>query len=199
MSSGESLEKGLVVAGLDALRQVGGEELVQVLLAQAGRPDFANAAAIGERIPIEEYLGYRDSMMDFLGESFRRTAFDTGRILVKSLKDQREGQIKALIAQFRHAKNKLPLIGQAAVLAAKGNPGVVRAAMSGQDKLLITIENCPECRQLKLDAPFCTLNQGVITEFAELHLGLAVETVETRCAAMGAPLCEIQVRIVAGP
>jgi predicted hydrocarbon binding protein len=87
------------------------------------------------------------------------------------------------------------VIGQCAVLAAKGNPGVVKANMRGEDLLLITIDNCPECRELQQDVPFCTLNQGVITEFAEVHLGLAVTTKETACMAMGAPRCEISVRL----
>ena len=191
----EGLEKGLVAAGLDALREVGGDALVQVILAQVGRPDFADATSLSERVPIGEYLRYRDTLIDFLDESFCRTAFETGRLLVRSLKHQKEGQIKALVAQFRHAKNKLPLIGQAAVLAAKGNPGVVRAAMDGEDRLLITIENCPECRELKRATPFCTINQGVITEFAELHLGLAVQTREISCISMGAPQCVIEVRL----
>lgn len=191
----EDLEKGLVLAGLEALREVGGDALVQVILSQAGRLDFADASSLSERVPLSEYLRYRDTVLDFLDESFSRTAFDTGRHLVRSLKHQKEGQIKALLAQFRHAKNKLPVIGQAAVLAAKGNPGTVRAAMNGDDRLVVTIDNCPECRELKRETPFCTLNQGVITEFALLHLGLVVATRETQCMAMGAPRCEIEVRL----
>ena len=195
---GEGLEKGLVIAGLESLREVGGAALVQIILSEAGRPDFADPDSLSERIPIEEYLRYRDTVLDFLGDSFSRTAFETGRLLVRSLKHQKEGQIKALLAQFKHAKNKLPAIGQSAVLAAKGNPGVVRASMVGEDRLVITIDACPECRDLKTDTPFCTLNQGVITEFAEGHLGLAVETRETACMAMGAPRCEITVSIKPG-
>ena len=191
----EGLEKALVVAGLEALREVGGESLVQIILVQAGRPDFGDVSSMSERIPIDEYLRYRDTVIDFLGDSFGRTAFETGRHLVRSLKHQREGEIKALLAHFRYAKNKLPLIGQSAVLAAKGNPGVVRAGMKGEDRLVITIERCPECRGLSLTSPFCTLNQGVITEFAEAYLGLAVATRETMCMATGAAHCEIEVRI----
>jgi predicted hydrocarbon binding protein len=186
---GESLEKGLVLAGLEALRQIGGEALVQVLLDQAGAHSLATFNG-DERVPIEEYLKYRDTALEFLQDSFCTTAFETGRILVRRLGREREGQVRALLAQFEHAANKLPVIGQAAVLAAKGNPGSVRAAMRG-DALVITIENCPECRNLRREAPFCYLNQGIITEFAETHLGMRVRMEETKCMALGERSCEI--------
>jgi len=195
MAEGESLEKQLVVAGLDALREVGGDALVEVILSQAGEAGLAYSDSLEERIPLDQYLHYRDTVLDFLGDSFSSTAFETGRLLVRTLKHEREGQIKALIAQFRHAPNQLPAIGQVAVLAAKGNPGTVRASMKGDDLLVITIANCPECRQLKRATPFCYLNQGVITEFAEAHLGLEVQTEETRCMALGDAQCEIEVRL----
>ncbi len=195
MADNEGLEKGLVVAGLDALRQVGGDALVQVILSQAGETGLADADSLEERIPIEQYLRYRDTVLDFLGDSFSGTAFETGRLLVRSLKHHKRGQIQALVAQFHQARSKLPVIGQAAVLAAKGNPGTVRAAMKGDELLVITIADCPECRRLKRSAPFCYLNQGVITEFAEAHLGIGVTTQETRCMALGDKQCEIEVRL----
>lgn len=190
----ESLEKGLVLAGLDALRQIGGDALVQVILTQAGKLEFAEAG-LPDRVPIDDYLRYRDTAIGLLQESFCSTAFETGRILVRALRKRNEAQMQALLAQFGRAANKLPLIGQAAVLAAKGNPGSVRAAMSGPDTLVITIENCPECRGLERETPFCFLNQGVITEFAESSLGLRVHTEEKRCIAVGDPACEIEVTL----
>lgn len=193
----ESLEKGLVLAGLDALRQIGGDALVDVLLAHAGTESFgAGPASLPDRIPIEEYLRYRNAALDFLQDSFCNTAFETGRILARRLKAENEGQIRALTAQFAYATNKLPVIGQAAVLAARGNPGTVRASMRSEGLLQIVIEKCPECRGLTRETPFCFLNQGVITEFAEGQLGIRVKTNETKCAALGHKACEIEVAVV---
>lgn len=190
----ETLERRLLTGGLEAVRQLGGEALVQILLAQAGQPDFAGPAA-PQRVPLADYLRYRDSALEFLREGFCATAFETGRILARSLISEHEGQLKALGAQFAHAPNPLPLIGQAAVLGARGNPGVVRASMRGPDLLVIIIESCPECRGLTRDAPFCFLNQGLMTELAERYLGLRVKTEETRCIATGGRACEIQVTL----
>jgi predicted ArsR family transcriptional regulator len=192
----ETLEKGLVLAAMDALREIGGEELVQVLLWQADRLDFADADTLSARVPVDQFLQYRDTVIDFLQSSFCATAFQTGQHLLRSLRNDKVEHVKKLIGQFKYSANKLPVIGQAAVLAAKGNPGVVRASMRSSDLLIVTIEDCPECRFLQADGPFCYLNQGVITEFAERYLDLQVRTEETRCAAMGDAACEIEVSIV---
>jgi predicted hydrocarbon binding protein len=188
----QTLEKRLVAAGLDALREIGGEALVQVLLAQAGTPDIAEGN-INERVPLAEYLRYRDTAIDFLRESFCGTAFETGRLLARSLRRDNEAQLQALLASYGDTASKLPLIGQAAVLGARNNPGVVRAAMRGDNLLVITIDDCPECRGLKRETPFCFLNQGLITELAEGDLGLRIKTEETKCISMGDRQCEIQV------
>jgi predicted hydrocarbon binding protein len=188
----QTLEKRLVAAGLDALREIGGEALVQVLLTQAGTPDIA-AGSVTERVPLADYLRYRDTAIDFLRESFCGTAFETGKLLARSLRRDNEAQLRALLTTYGNTASKLPLIGQAAVLGARNNPGVVRAAMRDENLLVITIEDCPECRGLKRDAPFCFLNQGLITELAEGDLGLKVRTEETKCIAMGDRQCEIQV------
>jgi predicted hydrocarbon binding protein len=187
-----TLEKRLVAAGLDALREIGGEALVQVLLAQAGTPDIA-AGNANERVPLDEYLRYRDTAIDFLRESFCGTAFETGRLLARSLRRDNGAQLQALLASYGDTASKLPLVGQAAVLGARNNPGVVRAAMRGDNLLVITIDDCPECRGLKRETPFCFLNQGLITELAEGDLGLRIKTEETRCISMGDRQCEIQV------
>ena len=196
LDEGETLERNLVLAAMDALREIGGEELVQVLLWQADRLDFAGAETMAEHVPVEQYLQYRDTAIDFLQDSFCATAFQTGQQLVRSLQHEKVEQVKKLLDQFKFSANKLPALGQAAVLAAKGNPGVVRAAMKGKDRLVVTIEACPECRSLQSDGPFCYLNQGVITEFAAAYLHLRVHTQETKCAAMGDAACEIEVSIV---
>jgi predicted hydrocarbon binding protein len=188
----QTLEKRLVAAGLDALREIGGEALVQVLLAQAGTPDIAEGNA-NERIPLDEYLRYRDTAIDFLRESFCGTAFETGRLLARSLWRDNEAQMQALLSSYGDTASKLPLIGQAAVLGARNNPGVVRAAMRGDNLLVITIDDWPECRGLKRETPFCFLNQGLITELAEGDLGLRIKTEEAKCIAMGDRQCEIQV------
>jgi predicted hydrocarbon binding protein len=192
----ETLEKELVIAGMEALRQIGGETLVQVLLTQPGMLDFSRAEALPAQIPIDAYLRYRDTLLDFLQESFCMMAFQTGQILMRSLHHEKGAQIKRLIEQFKYAANKLPAIGQASVLAAEDNPGIVRAAMKGEKLLAITIEHCPECRGLHRDTPFCYLNQGLITEFADLYMGIRVQTQETKCTAMGDHFCEIEVSIL---
>jgi predicted ArsR family transcriptional regulator len=144
---------------------------------------------------LEEYLRYRDSALELLQDSFCATALETGRILARGLIRENEPQLKALAAQFAHAPNALPLIGQAAVLGARGNPGVVRATMRGPDLLLITIERCPECRNLKRDSAFCFLNQGLMTELAESYLRVQIETKESKCTATGSKACEIHVTL----
>jgi predicted hydrocarbon binding protein len=189
----ESLEAGLVLAGFDALRQIGGEALVQIILVHAGEVGLDQHASADARIPIEQYLRYRDAALDFLGESFTSTSFETGKILVRKLEKDRPQQITWLLDQYKHAANQLPLIGQAAVLAAKDNPGKVTAKMNSNDVLLIAIDGCPECRGLRRNTPFCYINQGVISEFASLFLGLTVVTKETRCMATGDSRCEIEV------
>jgi predicted hydrocarbon binding protein len=190
---GESLEAGLVTAGFDALRLIGGEALVQIILVHAGEVGLDQHARGDARIPFEQYLRYRDAALDFLGDSFTSTSFETGKNLVRKLEKDRPQQITWLLDQYKHAANQLPLIGQAAVLAAKDNPGKVTARMKSNDVLLIVIERCPECRGLTREAPFCYINQGVISEFASLFLGLNVVTKETRCMATGADRCEIEV------
>lgn len=189
----ESLQAGLFRAGFEALRQIGGEALVQILLLQAGELQLADLAAGDARIPLEQYLRYRDAALDFLGESFTSTALETGKLLVHELKSAQPVQISWLLGQFKHAASPLPLIGQAAVLAAKDNPGKVTARMKTKDVLLITIERCPECRGLSRQTPFCYINQGVISEFASTYAGVRVNTRETRCMAMGDEQCEIEV------
>jgi predicted hydrocarbon binding protein len=190
----ETLEKSLVVAGLESLRQIGGETLVQVLLGQSGMANFAHLETLPEQVPLEEYLHYRDTLVEFLQESFCMVAFQTGQILMRKLNQEKGNQVKKLIEQFQYAANKLPAIGQAAVLAAKDNPGVVRAAMRGE-ALLVTIDNCPECRKLQRTTPFCYLNQGLLTEFADIYLGIQVKTQETKCIAMGDARCEVEVTL----
>jgi hypothetical protein len=191
----ETLEKGLVVAGLESLRQIGGETLVQVLLGQSGMNNFAHLETLPDQVPLEEYLHYRDTLLEFLQESFCMIAFQTGQILMRRLNQEKGSQVKRLIEQFQYAANKLPAIGQAAVLAAKDNPGAVRAAMRSEKLMVITIDNCPECRKLKRNAPFCYLNQGLLTEFADMYLGLQVKTQETKCIAMGDACCEVEVTL----
>jgi predicted hydrocarbon binding protein len=52
--------------------------------------------------------------------------------------------------------------------------------MRDETHLAITIGQCPECRDLRQQAPFCFLNQGIITEFAARYLDTRVRTDETR-------------------
>jgi predicted hydrocarbon binding protein len=187
------------MAGFDALRLIGGDALVQILLAHAGETGLDDQASGTDRIPIEQYLRYRDAALDFLGDSFASTAFETGKNLVRKLEKDRPQQMTWLLEQYKHAANQLPLIGQAAVLAAKDNPGKVTAKMKSKDVLLIAIENCPECRGLSRERPFCNINQGVISEFASLFLHLHVSTKETRCMALGHERCEIEVVVEDAP
>ena len=193
MPETESLQAGVFRAGFDALRQIGGEAIVHILLAQAGESGLTDQATGDARIPLEQYLRYRDAALDFLGESFASTAFETGKLLVHELQTEQTRQMSWLVAQYKGAASQLPLIGQAAVLAAKDNPGRVTAKMKSKDVLAITIEHCPECRGLTRKTPFCYLNQGVISEFAAVYLGLHVVTKETRCMAVGDDRCEIEV------
>jgi predicted hydrocarbon binding protein len=188
----QTLEKRLVVAGLDALREIGGEALVQVLLAQAGTPHIGRGNAT-ERVSLDEYLRYRDAAIDFLRDSFCGAAFETGRLLARSLLRDHADQLRALRTSAGTTP-KLPALGWVAVLGARNNPGVLRAVLRGDDLLVITIEDCLECRGLKRDTPFCYLNQGLVTEVAEADLGVEVQTEETKCIAMGDRQCEIQVR-----
>jgi predicted hydrocarbon binding protein len=164
------------------------------MLTQAGKPELAEEDGAA-RVPLDDYLRYRDVALDLLHESFSSTAFETGRILARRLRRENEDQVRALVAGFDHAPSKLPLIGQAAVLGAQGNPGVVRAAMRDPDHLVVTIERCPECRGLRRPSPFCFLNQGLITEFAADSLRVRVDTRETQCLAVGDGACEIHVSI----
>lgn len=190
VNEAEGLERTIVLAGLDALRLSGGDALVRSIFGQAAA---RRRDELPERMPIVDYLRYRDAALAVLGTRFCDVAFETGRNLVRNLHHEKIKDVTRLLAKLEGAANKLPAVGQAAVLAARGNPGTVRARMRDDAHLLITIEACPECRGIVQDAPFCYLNQGIITEFAERHLGLHVDTVETRCMAAGAPDCEIEV------
>lgn len=196
MADMETLEKGLVVAGLEALRQIGGDLLVQALFEQSEVVNFTRPETLPDDVPLDAYLRYRDTLLEYLQESFCMMAFQTGQILMRNLNQEKGNQVKRLIEQFQYAANKLPAIGQAAVLAAKNNPGVVRAQMRGDALLVISIDRCPECRKLRRDTPFCYLNQGLITEFADIYMGLRVKTQETKCMALGDALCEVEVSLV---
>lgn len=193
MNDAESLERGLVLAGLEALRQLRGDAVLRVVLGQAvsqDRPGRDN----GHGVPIVDYLRYRDAVMDYIGEGFEDVAFETGRTLVRNLRHRKVDEVRALIRHLGSAPSRLAVIGQAAVLAARDSPGVVRAVMDGDGLLVVTILKCPECRGLKREMPFCFLNQGIITEFAERYLGVRVRTQETACIATGAAFCRIEVR-----
>ena len=195
MAYNETLDKGLFIAGLDAVREIGGQELAQLLLEQAGQAEFGHNELLPDRITIDQYIRFRDTALEFLQESYRMTAFNTGRLLTRKLKAEKGNEIEMLVQAFGYAKNRLPVIGQAAVLASKENPGTVHAEMRDTDVLSLTIEDCPECRGLKEKTPFCYLNQGVIAEFAEAYLDLHVVTQEKNCIALGDAVCEIEVRI----
>jgi divinyl protochlorophyllide a 8-vinyl-reductase len=192
VNEAESLERGLVLAALDALRQVEGDAIVRVILERAAASDLEGAEA-RRRVPFVDYLRYRDAAVDCLGESFRRVAFETGRTLVRNLNHRKIEEVGALIRGLGAAASKLTVIGQAAVLAAAGNPGEVRASQIADTHLVLTISDCPECRGLEHPTPFCFLNQGIVTEFARRYLDAVVRTEETACAAMGAPACRIEV------
>src|ERR1043165_9692974 len=98
----ETLEKGLVIAGVEALRQIGGETLVQVVFGQAEMRDFARTETLPDEVSLAEYLRYRDTLLDFLHESFCMVAFQTGQILMRTLHHEKESQIKRLIEQFKY-------------------------------------------------------------------------------------------------
>jgi len=197
VNESESLERGLVLAGLDALRQSRGDAVVRLILSRAAAPELSDGPeqAAGQ-VRIVDYLRYRDAALEYLGDSFNNVAFETGRALVRNLRHKKVEEVQALIARFDRGANKLAILGQAAVLAAKGNPGAVRAAMDGESRLLITIDKGPECRGLERETPFCFLNQGLVTEFAARHLGTRVVTEETACMALGSPFCRIEVTLV---
>jgi len=190
--SEETIEKELVLAAIDALKVVGGEKLARIILRAAGKPEFEEGDKLPERIPLADYFRFRDTALGILGNSFGGTAFQAGQVMMRNLKNEKVRQIERLIVRSRSTMNRLPIIGQAAVLAARGNPGIVRGMMR-RDTLLIKIEDCPECRGLQRQTPFCFLTQGLIVEFANSYLNLKVTTRETQCAALGDPFCEIKV------
>src|SRR5262249_9465997 len=146
-------------------------------------------------VPIVDYLRYRDAALEYLGDHFNTVAFETGRTLVRNLRHRKIDEVRTFLATLDRGAGKLPVIGQAAVLAATGNPGVVRARMRDDSPLSITIDECPECRGLRRPAPFCFLNQGIITEFAARYLDARVKTDETRCMAKGDEACVIDVEL----
>jgi predicted hydrocarbon binding protein len=190
----ENLETGLVLAGLDALRQIGGDEMMRRIVGQATLVGLSDEE--GEPgVPIVDYLRYRNTALELLGDTFQTIAFETGRTLVRNLRHRKVDEIRALVQTLGQTENKLFLIGQAAVLAAKENPGIVRASFPSESVLAITIEECPECRGLRRRMPFCFLNQGIITEFADRYLGVKVLTVETKCMAQGSPFCQTEVSL----
>jgi predicted hydrocarbon binding protein len=195
MNENDSLERSLVLAGLDALRQNGGDDVVRQILGHAA---FGPAEDLGStgRIAIVDYLRYRDAAVAVLGERFRTISFETGRTLVKNLRHRKVEEIRQLLERLSGNHQTLFQIGQAALLAAKGSPGVVRASFPRDNVLCITIEDCPECRGLKRDSPFCFLNQGLITEFAAAYLKVRVRTEETACMALGDPFCRTEVSVL---
>lgn len=195
MNEKDGLERSLVLAGLDALRQIRGDEVVRTILEQAAtsEPEAGNGAP--GQVPIVDYLRYRDAALAVLGETFRTIAYETGRTLVRNLQHVKMEQIRKLLERLAGQSNKLFLIGQAATLAAQGSPGVVRAAFEGDETLSITILECPECRGLREASAFCYLNQGMITEFAARYLDTRVLTRETSCMAVGAPFCRTEVSL----
>lgn len=194
-SEAESLETGLVLAGLDALRQISGDEVMRRIVGQATASDAVPGRDDPARVPIVDYVRYRNTAVEVLGEKFGVIAFETGRALVRNLRHPKVDEIRSLVERLADNPNKLFLVGQAAVLAARHNPGVVRAAFKPDGVLAIKIEACPECLGLSLKKPFCFLNQGIIVEFAERYLGARVHTEETRCMAQGDPFCQTEVAL----
>ncbi|MFQ5839900.1 MAG: V4R domain-containing protein [Candidatus Methylomirabilales bacterium] len=191
--NGEFLDRELMATALSALKTMGGENLLRIVTQEAGRPEFAAPERLPTRIPIEDFFLLRDKALQTMGKGFQTWSFLVGQGLLRNLKPEKVEAIRQLVDKSKYAMNELALIGQAAVLGATGSPGSVKTSLD-RDRLLIQIQNCPECRGLQRQAsPFCFINQGVLTEFARRYLDTEVKTSETKCAAMGDPYCEIEV------
>ncbi|MFQ5839252.1 MAG: V4R domain-containing protein [Candidatus Methylomirabilales bacterium] len=188
----ESIEKGLVLSAIAALKSVGGDTLVSILFGADDPFSPANIERLPERIPLVEFLRLRDQAIDLLGQSFAGTALQAGREMVKHIPAEKTAFLEQLIRTSRHTLGDLGILGQVALLASQGNPGTVRPSVD-REGLLLRLENCPECRALRWGTPFCFINQGILTEFARRYLNLAVSTTETQCMAMGAPFCAIRI------
>ncbi len=188
----ESIEKGLVLSAITALKGVGGDTLVSILFGAEDPFAPANLERLPDRIPLSEFLRLRDRAIDLLGRSFAGTALSAGREMIKHVPAEKAALLEQLIRTSRHTLGDLAVLGQAALLASQGNPGTVRPSMD-REGLLLRLENCPECRSLSWETPFCFINQGIVTEFAKRYLNLEVSTTETQCMAMGASFCVIRI------
>ncbi|MFQ5882445.1 MAG: V4R domain-containing protein [Candidatus Methylomirabilales bacterium] len=191
--SEEFLDRELIATAISALKTIGGENLLRIVTQEAGKPEFTTPEQLPARIPIQDFFLLRDKAFQTMGKGFQTWSFLVGQGLLRNLKHEKVEAINQLVDKSKYAMNELAMIGQAAVLAATGNPGSVKTSL-GPDKLLIQIHNCPECRGLNQQAmPFCFINQGMLTEFARRYLSTEVKTRETKCAAMSDPYCEIEV------
>lgn len=186
------VEPWLFTAVVDAVRQIGGDAFVAVVSNHAGGGDIPRHPE--ERVPLAEYLSWRDAALHFLGDSFHAVAFEAGRMLGRRQRRNGRDELEALCQQLTPGYDKLLFLGQATVVAARKHPGRIRCLRQGTDELVVTINACLECRGLRWQRPSCGLYLGLVTELAEGFLGLKVAARETACIAIGDSLCQIEVR-----
>ena len=58
---------------------------------------------------------------------------------------------------------------------------------------ILTVHNCPLCRETAADAPLCTFYAGTFQRLFQVIVAPATSVRETACRAMGAPACTFRV------
>jgi predicted hydrocarbon binding protein len=156
-----------------------------------------DAGELKGRVPLSHYIRLRDAALDFFGQGFQKVAFETGRLLVRNIDGVRQDLVDRLLSQYAGVAQPLEPLRQVASIAAQGNPGRIGTRIDSAGTLHVIIDDCPECRRISSSAPFCSLNQGMLSEFAARYLSLSVTTKETRCMASGDESCEVEVALSA--
>ncbi|MFO1035466.1 MAG: bacteriochlorophyll 4-vinyl reductase [Geminicoccaceae bacterium] len=86
---------------------------------------------------------------------------------------------RALLAAI--GKNSWTFVGSGELSIEPGRPAI------------LTVHNCPLCRETPADAPLCTFYAGTFQRLFQVIVAPATSVRETACRAMGAPACTFRV------
>lgn len=166
---------------LTALSDIMGKDGKNSVLKFAGLNDYVNkdvppSTDPKDSIDYETFGALLRSMHELLGHGTNAILFESGRKFAVylspfgySLKDVIERLEKWLGGKWQ--------------IKSKGN-----------DKEIVSIENCPVCRGLEAKTALCTVIAGSLSRIKEESTGEKFEVKETKCIATGDSVCEFHIK-----
>jgi divinyl protochlorophyllide a 8-vinyl-reductase len=178
----------------EAVDAIHGRETTRTIFAQAGLTGYLDAwpdamVAEGEVAALNRAL--HDVLPD---DAFRTVARDAGRRTgdyllavripkpVQAVLRPAPARLAARVLLAAIARNAWTFAGSGTFDAAAGRPAVV------------TITDCPLCREIAADRPVCDTYTGTFERLFRALVHPAAAARETACQATGAPACRFELR-----